>query len=253
MCPRLPTLYARNRPPDRPPATVDGVSLHTPVPAIRTFHPRRGRMSPTAADALARLWPSRGLDVTVPMAFDREKLFGRPAPLVLEIGSGMGEATIAMAAADPARDYLAVDVHTPGLGALLARAESLGLGNVAAARGDAVELLEHGLAPGSLDEICVFFPDPWPKARHHKRRIIRPAIVALMCDRLRPGGVLRTATDWPHYAEQMLEVLAADPGLRNTFDGYAPGPGPRPQTRFEQRGRSAGRPIHDCVFSRVPV
>ncbi|HKD97182.1 MAG TPA: tRNA (guanosine(46)-N7)-methyltransferase TrmB [Micromonosporaceae bacterium] len=208
-------------------------------------------MGPTAADALARLWPSRGVDVTVPMTLDRRALFGRVAPLVLEIGSGMGEATIAMASADPLRDFLAVDVHTPGLGALLARSEALGLANVAAARGDAVELLEHGLEPAALDEICVFFPDPWPKARHHKRRIVRPAIVALMRDRLRPGGTLRTATDWPHYAEQMIGVLGADPGLRNAFDGYAPGPGPRPPTRFEERGRSAGRPIHDCVFVRV--
>lgn len=208
-------------------------------------------MSPTAADALARLWPSRGVTVTVPLTVDRERLFGRMAPLVVEIGSGMGEATLAMAAADPGRDYLAVDVHTPGLGALLARAEALHLRNIAAARGDAVELLEHGLGPGELDEICVFFPDPWPKARHHKRRILRPPIVALMRDRLRPGGTLRTATDWPHYAEQMLGVLEADPLLRNSFDGYAPGPGTRPPTRFEQRGRRAGRPIHDCVFTRV--
>jgi tRNA (guanine-N7-)-methyltransferase len=210
-------------------------------------------MSPTAADALVRLWAARGFDIdeTTPRDLDRGALFGRRAPLVIEIGCGMGEAMLAMAAADPERDYLGVDVHTPGLGAMLARAERDGIGNVAVARGDAVELLLHGIRPGSLDAINVFFPDPWPKARHHKRRIIRPEIVALMRDRLRPGGVLHTATDWVHYAEQMLDVLAADPGLCNTADGYAPRPGDRPLTKFERRGIAAGRSIHDLVFVRA--
>ena len=210
-------------------------------------------MSPTAADALARLWAARGFDIdeTTPRDLDRVALFGRHAPLVIEIGCGMGEAMLAMAAADPERDYLGVDVHTPGLGAMLARAERDGIRNVAVARGDAVELLRHGLRPGSLDAIHVFFPDPWPKARHHKRRIVRPEIVALMRDRLRPGGVLHTATDWVHYAEQMLDVLAADPGLRNTSDGYAPRPDGRPFTKFERRGIAAGRSIFDLIFARA--
>ena len=210
-------------------------------------------MSPTAADALARLWADRGFDIdeTTPVELDRTALFGRDAPLVLEIGCGMGEAMVAMAAADPGRDYLGVDVHTPGLGAMLARAEVDGIRNLAVARGDAVELLRHGVEPASLEAIHVFFPDPWPKARHHKRRIIRPEIVALMRDRLRPGGVLHTATDWVHYAEQMRDVLTADPGLRNTTDGYASHPTSRPLTKFERRGIAAGRSIHDLVFVRA--
>ncbi len=210
-------------------------------------------MSPTAADALARLWGQRGFDIdeTTPAGLDRTALFGRRAPLVLEIGCGMGEAMVAMAGADPGRDYLGVDVHTPGLGAMLARAEIDGVRNLAVARGDAVELLRHGVESASLDAIHVFFPDPWPKARHHKRRIIRPEIVALMRDRLRPGGVLHTATDWVHYAEHMLDVLTADPGLCNTTDGYAPRPDGRPLTKFERRGVASGRSIHDLVFVRI--
>lgn len=211
-------------------------------------------MSPTAADALARLWADRGFDIdeTTPVELDRAALFGRDAPLVLEIGSGMGEAMLAMAAADPERDYLGVDVHTPGLGAALARAESLGIRNLAVARGDAVELLRHGVGPASLDAINIFCPDPWPKARHHKRRLIRPEIVALMRDRLRPGGLLHATTDWAHYAEQMRDVLTADPGLRNTSDGFTPRPPNRPLTKFERRGIAAGRTIHDLVFIRTP-
>ena len=220
------------------------------VPPIRTFHPRRGRITPTAADALARLWAIRGVDVTPEFRLDNRELFGRNAPLVLEIGSGMGDATLALAAADPQRDYLAVDVHTPGLGSLLARAEAYGLDNIRAARGDALELLTHGIAPKSLDAIHLFFPDPWPKARHHKRRIVSPDRVALMRDRLRPGGLLHAATDWPAYAHQMLDVLSADPGLANRYDGYAPGSVGRPETRYERRGITAGRPIADLVFVR---
>jgi len=206
-------------------------------------------MGPTQTDALARLWPRYGFDIDGTRDFDRSA-FGRHAPLVLEIGSGMGDATITMAAADPERDYLAVDVHTPGLGNLLALAEAGGLTNVRAARGDALELLA-GLEAASVDAIHVFFPDPWPKARHHKRRIISPARVAVMRDRLRPGGVLHTATDWDDYAADMLEVLGADPGLRNRHEGYAPRPAGRPVTKYERRGVEAGRTIRDLVFTRV--
>jgi tRNA (guanine-N7-)-methyltransferase len=208
-------------------------------------------MGTTQADALVRLWLTRGLDIDAATRFDPEAVFGRQAPLVLEIGSGMGDATIAMAAADPDRDYLAVDVHTPGLGSLLAQAEALGLHNVRAARGDAVELLREGIAPGLVDAIHVFFPDPWPKARHHKRRIIGPSTVAVMRDRLTIGGLLHTATDWADYGEQMLDVLGSDPGLRNCYDGFAPGPGQRPETKYERRGLAAGRIIRDCVFTRT--
>ncbi|WP_370375467.1 tRNA (guanosine(46)-N7)-methyltransferase TrmB [Micromonospora sp. HM5-17] len=181
---------------------------------------------------------------------DLAALFGRQAPVVLEIGFGMGDATAAMAAADPGRDYLAVEVHTPGIANLLSLVERLGLTNVRIARGDALDLLRHLLPPDRLAAVHVFFPDPWPKARHHKRRLIQPAHVALLRSRLAPGGVLHCATDWAEYAESMLAVLSADPGLVNTYPGYAPRPAYRPVTKFERRARRAGRPAFDLIFRR---
>lgn len=221
------------------------------VPPIRTFHARRGRMSPATAEVLRRRLSVLGHTIGDGPLRPAE-LFGRHAPLVIEIGAGMGDAALAMAAADPARDYLAVDVHTPGLARLLARAEAARLGNLRAARGDAIELLrdDASIPPASVDAIHIFFPDPWPKARHHKRRMIQPDTVALLRDRLRPGGILHTATDWPDYAEQMLAVLSAEPGLRNLFDGPAPRPEHRPETKYERRGAAAGRAIVDFLFAR---
>lgn len=209
-------------------------------------------MSSSASDALRRLWATHGHTIADVPLHVRE-LFGRDAPLVLEIGAGMGDATLGMAAADPGRNYLAIDVHTPGLGKLLADAESAGTHNVRAALGDALELLRDAssIPSASVDAIHIFFPDPWPKARHHKRRMIQPENVALLRDRLRPGGILHTATDWADYAEQMAEVLTADPYLRNLFDGPAPRPEHRPETKYERRGVRAGRPIVDFVFART--
>ena len=177
-------------------------------------------------------------------------LFGRRAPVVLEIGSGMGDATAAMAAADPDRDYLAVEVHTPGVANLLSMIEARGLGNVRIAQGDALDLLRFALAPGSLDAGHVFFPDPGPTARHHKRRLIQPAHVALLRSRLAPGGVLHCATDWAEYAEAMYDTLSADPELVNTAAHYAPRPAHRPLTKFERRGTTAGHEIFDLIFRR---
>jgi tRNA (guanine-N7-)-methyltransferase len=218
---------------------------------IRTFHPRRGRMSARHADAITALWPRYGLTVTdgdhTPL--DLPALFGRDAPRVLEIGFGMGDATAEMAGADPDRDYLAIEVHTPGVGNLLALVGERGLRNVRVALGDAMELVRR-LPPGSLDAVHVFFPDPWPKARHHKRRIISPGPVALLRERLRPGGTLHAATDWAHYAAAMAETLGADPGLRDLHAGFAPRPDHRPVTKFERRGVLAGRQIFDLVFRR---
>ncbi|GAA2866086.1 tRNA (guanine-N(7)-)-methyltransferase [Actinoplanes cyaneus] len=200
------------------------------------------------ADAHAVLWPRYGLTVDdgdrTPL--DLRELFGRDAPVVLEIGFGMGDATATMAAADPARDYLGIEVHTPGIGNLLALIGELGLTNVRVARGDAMELV-HRLAPDSLDAVHVFFPDPWPKARHHKRRLIQPANVALLRDRLHPGGVLHCATDWPDYALAMSETLAADPRL----SPLPATPHARPRTKFERRGEAAGRPITDLRFQKI--
>ncbi|WP_407664776.1 tRNA (guanosine(46)-N7)-methyltransferase TrmB [Micromonospora tarensis] len=218
---------------------------------IRTFHPRRGRMSERQTDALRRLWPAYGLAVhdgpVVPV--DLADLFGRRAPVVLEIGSGMGDSTAVMAAADPDRDYLAVEVHTPGIANLLDLVDRAGLGNVRVAQGDALSLV-NGLPEGVLDAVHVFFPDPWPKARHHKRRIIQPTHVALLRSRLRVGGVLHCATDWAEYAEAMRETLEADPELVDAYGGFAPRPAHRPVTKFERRAITAGRPVADLLYRR---
>jgi tRNA (guanine-N7-)-methyltransferase len=210
----------------------------------RTFKLRRGRLGATSAHALERLRGTLLLPAgTVPA--DPAAAFGRDAPLVLEVGCGDGEATVALAAADPARDVLAVDVHTPGLGALLRRVEAARLRNVRAVEGDALEVLRR-LSRGRLDEVRVLFPDPWPKARHHKRRLVTPSFAALVASRLRPGGRLHVATDWPAYAEQVLEVVAASPDL----DGGAVPRPERPVTRFERRALREGRPVVDVVAVR---
>jgi tRNA (guanine-N7-)-methyltransferase len=217
----------------------------------RSFKLRSGRVTPGQRAALDRLWPRYG----VPPGEDAQlidpvEIFGRAAPLVLEIGFGMGEATAPMAAADPARDVLAVDVHPPGVGALLRHVEYLGLGNVRVAVGDAVELLRDRLAPGSLDEVRIFFPDPWPKTRHHKRRLVSPSFVRLVVDRLRIGGRLHCATDWTPYAEQILDVVRDEPHLENEHDGFAPRPQWRPVTRFERQGLARGHAVHDVLARR---
>lgn len=214
-------------------------------PAVRTYKTRKGRMGPAQHDALSRLRQARGFAVDA-TPLDLPALFGRTAPVVLEIGSGTGEVTAALAAADPGRDVLAVEVHTPGVANLLRLAESQGLGNVRVAEGDALVVLRDMLAPGALDEVRVLFPDPWPKARHHKRRLVQPAFVALAVSRMRRGGRMHVATDWPHYAAQVLQVVDDDPHLHG---GAVPRPD-RPATRFEQRARAAGRPVTDVVAWR---
>jgi len=173
------------------------------------------------------------------------------APLVLEIGSGLGEATAAMAAADPRRDYLAVEAHLPGVAQLLVLAERLGLTNVRVAFADGVELLREHVRPRSLDAIHIFFPDPWPKARHHKRRLVQAHRVEMLRSRLVPGGILHCATDWPPYADAMLDAFAQDAELVNPHGGVAPRPAHRPVTRFEQRALDAGREVVDVVVRRV--
>jgi len=176
-------------------------------------------------------------------------VFGRRAPVVLEIGSGMGDATAAIAAADPGRDYLAVEVHTPGVANLLALIHDARLTNVRVVHGDALVLLPH-LPPERFDAIFAFFPDPWPKRRHHKRRLFTPERVALLRSRLAPGGTLLVATDWPEYAESTLDTLTADPELVNEHPRWAPRPSWRPVTKFERRALEAGRRIYDLTFRR---
>lgn len=211
---------------------------------VRTFKARRGRMSASQADAITRLWPSLGVTVDG-SPLDLPALFGRTAPVVLEIGFGMGEATAEMAGSRPDHDVLAVDVHTPGVGALLRRVEAGGLDNVRVAEGDALVLLREMIGSSSLHEVRVFFPDPWPKARHHKRRLVSRTFCDLVADRLAPGGGLHVATDWAPYAEQVRRVLTEHE--RFTVDANVPW---RPRTRFEQQGLDAGRPAYDIAATR---
>ena len=217
--------------------------MQTPHAPVRTYKVRR-RVTTGQADALTRLLPEYGLDPQAPL--DPREVFGRDAPLVLEIGSGMGEATAAMAQADPARDVVAVEVHTPGLGNLLRLVESAGLQNVRVLEGDAREVLTRCVRPASLDEVRVFFPDPWPKARHAKRRLVTPAFADLVADRLRPGGRLHVATDWVSYAGMVLAVLEDHPA----YEVVSRDRGARPVTRFETRGVEAGRRPYDVVAER---
>ncbi|MFD7772304.1 tRNA (guanosine(46)-N7)-methyltransferase TrmB [Streptomyces sp. NPDC059787] len=221
---------------------------------IRSFQPRRSRVTAGQADALQRLWPAWGFDIDGSRRLDLAEFFGNDNPVVLEIGFGMGEATARMAAADPATNILAVDVHTPGQGNLLNLADRLGLTNVRVGNGDAIILLREMLAPGSLGGLRVYFPDPWPKKRHHKRRLIQPEFLTLAATRLAPGAVLHCATDWEPYAEQMLEVLTAHPAFENTRPdgGFAPRPAFRPLTRFEGQGLEKGHVVNDVLFRRVP-
>jgi tRNA (guanine-N7-)-methyltransferase len=219
---------------------------------IRTFKPRRGRITSGQANALDRLWPRWGFEIPAEgEPLDLAALYGRVAPLELEIGCGMGDAAVAMAAACPEHDFLAVDVHTPGLGNVLRMAELAGLTNVRAASGDALDLLRAQLPADRLEAVHVYFPDPWPKARHHKRRIVRPDVIALIADRLREGGSLHCATDWAEYAEEMLAVLTAEPRLRNRHEGFAPRAEHRPVTKFEARAVREGREVFDLSFVRI--
>ncbi|MFS0695936.1 tRNA (guanosine(46)-N7)-methyltransferase TrmB [Streptomyces nitrosporeus] len=218
---------------------------------IRSFQPRRSRVTAGQEDALQRLWPKWGLDIDGRRILDLPTLFDG-LPVVLEIGFGMGEATAQMAAEDPGTGILAVDVHTPGQGNLLGLADRAGATNVRVANGDAIILLREMLAPGALDGLRVYFPDPWPKTRHHKRRLIQPEFLDLAAQRLKPGALVHCATDWEPYAEQMLDVLTAHPLYENTQadGGYAPRPAFRPLTRFEGQGLDKGHLVHDLLFTR---
>ena len=234
------------------------LSARLKIPAghdlVRTYKPRRGRVTDSQGAALARCWPRLGVripfDEGAARCLDLALLFGRRAPVVLEIGSGMGEVTAAMAEADPARDVLAVDVHTPGLGNLIKLVEAAGLPNVRVAEGDALVLLRAMLGPGSLDEVRVFFPDPWPKARHAKRRLVTSAFADLAASRLTPGGRVHIATDWGPYADTARSVLGDHPEFAVLDGGLSPRPGHRPVTRFERQALAAGRQVFDVLAVR---
>lgn len=217
--------------------------------AIRSFVRRTGRKTPGQVRALEQLGP-RFLVPYRERLLDVKAAFGREAPLILEIGFGMGEATAHIAALMPEKDFLCCEVHDPGVGALLKRIGEQQLSNIRIVQHDAVEVIEHMLPQRSLAGVHVFFPDPWHKARHNKRRLIQPALVARLASCLRTGGYIHCATDWEHYARQMLEVLGAQPQLANTAGGYAPRPHYRPLTKFENRGLKLGHGVWDLVFSK---
>jgi tRNA (guanine-N7-)-methyltransferase len=223
-----------------------------PRRAIRSFVVRAGRMTVAQERAWTELWPRFGLE-SADAPLDLAAVFGRDATRTLEIGFGNGESLVSLAAEHPERDFLGIEVHRPGVGHLLLRIEELGLRNLRVICRDAVEVLERCIAEASLDEVLLYFPDPWPKKRHHKRRIVQPGFVALVASRLRPGGVLRMATDWQPYAEHMLAIAGACATLRNdSAEGdYVPRPASRPVTRFERRGQRLGHGVWDLAFRRT--
>jgi tRNA (guanine-N7-)-methyltransferase len=218
--------------------------------SIRSYVLRQGRISNAQRRAHAELLPKYGVAFSH-AELDLERVFGRAAPRILEIGFGMGETTAAIAQERPENDYLGVEVHTPGVGSLLARIAELQLGNVRIIQHDAVEVLEHMIGRNTLDGVHIFFPDPWPKKRHHKRRLIQPPLVTLLASKMKPGARLHACTDWEDYAKQMLEVLSAEPALSNTASGYAERPDARPQTKFERRGLGLGHGVWDLVFRKI--
>lgn len=216
---------------------------------IRSFVTRAGRLSTGQARALEEFGPKFCLRYAKE-ELDIDAAFGRNAPTILEIGFGMGGTTAEIAAGMPDKNFIGVEVHTPGVGSLLKLIGEQGLSNLRLIQHDAVEVITHMIAPQSLAGVHVFFPDPWHKARHNKRRLIQPPFVDLLASRIVSGGYLHCATDWQEYAEQMLEVLKGDPALQNTADDYAPRPDYRPVTKFENRGLKLGHGVWDLVFTK---
>jgi tRNA (guanine-N7-)-methyltransferase len=206
-------------------------------------------MSPAQQRALDELFPRYGVPFAC-AALDFERAFGRRAPVILEIGFGMGETTAATAQARPGEDFLGIEVHGPGVGALLKRIDALAISNVRVVRHDAVEVIAAMIPHATLAGIHVWFPDPWPKKRHHKRRLLQPAFVRELALRLAPGGYIHVATDWEDYADDILAMLAAEPLLRNSVAGFAPRPSHRPLTKFETRGLKLGHRVRDLIFTR---
>ncbi len=221
---------------------------------MQTIYPQRARMTIGQQRAWDRCWDRWGANVAdLPDGpLDAAGWFGRTAPIVLEIGSGMGESTAAMALEAPDVDHLAVEIYQPGLAQLLLRIEQAEITNLRLLRGDAYTVLHEHVAARSLHAVRIYFPDPWPKRRHHKRRLVRRELVALVTSRLAVGATLHLATDWEPYAQEMLAACVAEPGLRNTApDGFATRPAWRPVTKFEQRARDEGRVVRDLLFARL--
>ena len=237
------------------PASI--ASVTTPAPGqegrphrpVRSFVLRQGRISDAQERALTTLLPRHGLAFQA-APLDFVATFKRNAPVILEIGFGMGEASAAIAQAHPDQDFIGIEVHAPGVGALLLQIDAMALQNVRVIRHDAVEVIAQMVPENSLAGIHVYFPDPWPKKRHHKRRLLQPAFVAALARRLTPGGYLHVATDWEEYAEQVVATAAAQPLLVNSAERFAPRPQWRPQTKFEARGMRLGHGVWDVLFRR---
>jgi len=226
-------------------------SSHRPV---RSFVRREGRLTPSQKRALVELWPRYGIDFAH-CQLDLSEVFRRTSPgqRVLEIGFGNGDVLVQLAASRPDDDFLGIEVHRPGVGHLLQRLEEAECSNVRVIRHDAVDVLNEMLPPESLDQVLLFFPDPWPKKRHHKRRIVKPGFVQLVASRLRPGGLFHLATDWQNYAEQMLEVIEDSSAFENTAGAgkYSERPASRPETKFERRGLRLGHEVWDLLYRRL--
>jgi tRNA (guanine-N7-)-methyltransferase len=216
---------------------------------IKSFVLRQGHLSDAQKRFMDEGMPRWGIEYR-PEPLALEAAFGRSAPKILEIGFGMGGATAEIAAANPDQDYLGIEVHSPGVGNLLKLIEERELRNLRIIRHDAVEVLDHMLVDGTLDGVHIFFPDPWPKKRHHKRRLVQAPLVEKLVKKLKPGGYIHCATDWEEYALQMLEVLGASAGLANTAEGFAPRPDYRPLTKFEARGIRLGHGVWDVIFRK---
>lgn len=219
---------------------------------IRSYVLREGRMTSRQKRALAELWSKFGIECREQL-LDFEKIFARKAPLVLEIGFGMGQSLLQMARQHPQHNYVGIEVHAPGVGALLADLHEEGIENIRVIQQDAVEVLEHCIADNSLDKVQIYFPDPWPKKRHHKRRLIQPEFVALLIQKLKSNGTIHLATDWQNYAEHMLEVLSAAKFLENIAGEkqFMENKNLRPITKFEKRGERLGHDVWDLLFRKI--
>ena len=217
---------------------------------IRSFVLRQGRVSNAQRRAYEDLLPKYGIPYKKGL-LNFEMVYGRDAPRYLEIGSGMGETTVSIARSHPQNDYLAIEVYTPGVGSLLKQIEEFKLTNLRIVQHDAVEVVNNMFTQECLDGIHIFFPDPWPKLRHHKRRLIQPEFISLLCKHLKPGGYIHVATDWNNYADQILEVMSNELSLTNTARDFVQRPEYRPLTKFEQRGLRLGHKVWDLVFKKI--
>lgn len=243
-----PTLQGQS-PDSAGPAAGEALAAHPGPGHIRSFVHRRSHITPGQKEALDSLMPLWALPYRAAV-LEFDKTFGRHAATILEIGFGMGETTEKIATTRSGDNFLGVEVFNAGVGALLKRIEACGLQNIRIIQHDAVEVVRDMIAPDSLAGIHIYFPDPWPKSRHHKRRLIQPPFIDLLASRLAPGGYIHCATDWENYAQQMLAVLGAEPRLKNSCEGYAPRPDFRPQTKFETRGLRLGHGVWDLIFTR---